>query len=277
MNYFDKDPQYLFRIDNRPVEIEDLNDIDQSSEEIVIYGKTKGIDLLASFSHLKKLWICSVNQQEFDQILSQVNPEMLSVYNMRVENLSLLSTLSNLQTLSLEWNTKASSLWDVSKNTYLNALSIEGFSKIRDIEPLMQGNKIEYLNLQGDQNNTLKIQTLEPLKYLQQLKYLGLSFIKVEDESLKPISYLKGLKVLAISNQFPTEEYAKLSVDLPETKCSKFAAYERLHQAISGMNIMVVGKRKPNLNLQKDAEKVKKYENQFKELQKAYKKVNKIG
>ncbi|MFC4712997.1 leucine-rich repeat domain-containing protein [Planococcus dechangensis] len=276
MKYLDKDPQYLFRIDARPAEIEDLNDIDQDSEEIWIYGKTKGIELLASFSNLKKLWIYSVNQQEFDQILSQVNPEMLYIYNMRVENLSLLSNLTNLQTLSLEWNTKALSLWNISKNTRLNALSIEGFSKIRDIEPLMQAKKVEYLNLQGDHNNKLRIKTLEPLKHLDKLRYLGLSFIRVEDESLKPISNLKGLKVLAISNQFPTEEYAKLSVDLPETKCSKFFAYERLYQAISGMNIMVVGKRKPYLNLQKDAEKVKKYENQFKEMQEAYKKANKV-
>lgn len=276
MKYLDKDPQYLFRIDARPAEIENLNDIDQDSEEIWIYGKTKGIELLASFSNLKKLWIYSVNQQEFDQILSQVNPEMLYIYNMRVENLSLLSNLTNLQTLSLEWNTKALSLWNVSKNTRLNALSIEGFSKIRDIEPLMQAKKVEYLNLQGDHNNKLRIKTLEPLKHLHKLRYLGLSFIKVEDESLKPISNLKGLKVLAISNQFPTDEYAKLSVDLPETKCSKFFAYERLYQAISGMNIMVVGKRKPYLNLQKDAEKVKKYENQFKEMQEAYKKANKV-
>ena len=43
--------------------------------------------------------------------------------------------------------------------------------------------------------------------------------LKVKDDSLEPLIQLKNLRELSLSNQFKVEEYAKLSVALPYTKC----------------------------------------------------------
>lgn len=51
-----------------------------------------------------------------------------------------------------------------------------------------------------------------------------------------------------MSNQFPTKEYAMLSMRLKKTKCAYFAPYIRLNQDIDGKDIMVIGKGKPLLN-----------------------------
>lgn len=273
MNYVQQTPQYLFRTDAQPDSIiEDLRAIDQNTEELFLHGKTKGLDLLASFSNLKKLWVHSVNQKEFNQILSQVNPEMLCVYEMRVEDLSLLSNLSSLQILGLEWNTKATRLWDISNNHRLKALSIKGFSRLNEIQSLIQAQEVKLLQLGGDDSITLKLENLEPLKYLQRLVFLDLSHLKLMDDSLWPISELKGLKELVISNQFPTEEFAKLSVALPDTKCDKFSAFVRVPKLVDGSDIMVVGKRKPFLISKRDSVKMKKYEDRFRAIQEAFKK-----
>ncbi|MES9719726.1 leucine-rich repeat domain-containing protein, partial [Bacillus altitudinis] len=112
---------------------------------------------------------------------------------------------------------------------------------------------------------------LQPLRYLKNLKYLCLSNIKVKDESLEPISALEGLKELDISNQFPTEEYARLSVTLPNTKCDRFAPYIFLSSPIVDKDVMVIGKRKPKLNSKVDGKKLQKYEEQFKAYQEKYK------
>ena len=91
----------------------------------------------------------------------------------------------------------------------------------------------------------------------------------MEDESLEPIAELKELQELSISNQFPTKEYAKLSVALPNTKCDKFEAYVHLPSSIGDKDIMVVGKRKPflNSNSKVDMKRLEKYQEQFKLLQ----------
>lgn len=128
------------------------------------------------------------------------------------------------------------------------------------------------MELEGDESNALKLDNLEPLKHLHHLVYLGLSHIKVLDDSLWPISELRGLKELLISNQFPTEEFAKLSVALPNTKCDKFSAFVRLPSLADGSDIMVIGKRKPFLNSKKDSSRMKKYEDRFRVLQETFKK-----
>lgn len=251
-----EDPQYIFHHDKRPEVVHDLGDVDENSTELLITGKTKNIERLKSFSNLTKLWIYKVNQKEFNTILSLVNPKMLFVHELRVEDLSIISSLKDVEVLALEWNTKAQSLWDLSKNTFLN-----------DIAPLQKNTALEFLQLSGGIWNTLNINTLQPLRYLKNLTYLCLSNIKVKDESLEPISELEGLKELEISNQFPTEEYARLSVTLPNTKCDRFAPYIFLSSSIVDKDVMVIGKRKPKLNSKVDGEKLKKYEEQFKAYQ----------
>lgn len=264
-------PQYIFRIGTRPQLADDLSNVDVSSTELFIRGKTKNIERLKSFSNLKKLWIYTVNQKEFNTILNLVNPKMLYIYEMRVEDLSVIASLTNVEILALEWNTKANNLWNLSNNTSLKFLSIKHFPKLNDISPLQNSKSLELLDLSGGNWNSLKLNRLQPLKYLNNLKYLGLSNIKVQDESLKPISELKGLQELEVANQFPTEEYAMLSVALPNTKCDYFKPYIYLHSPIDGKDIMVIGKRKPFLNSKVDVKRLQKYEEQFKEFQRKYK------
>ncbi|MES9735566.1 hypothetical protein ABWK52_28865, partial [Bacillus sp. AP50] len=52
-------------------------------------GETKNIELLGKLK-IKELWVFAVNQEQFDNIMTHVNPELLYVYKMRVENLSIL-------------------------------------------------------------------------------------------------------------------------------------------------------------------------------------------
>lgn len=264
-------PQYIFRIDERPQFVNDLADVDENSTELLIRGKTKNIERLKSFSNLTKLWIYTVNQKEFNTILSLVNPKMLHIYELRVDDLSIMSSLKDVEVLSLEWNTKTQSLWDLSKNTSLKSLSITDFSKLNDISTIQHCTSLELLQLSGGIWNSLNLNTLQPLRYLKNLKFLGISNIKVKDQSLQPISDLKGLRELEISNQFPTEEYARLSVTLPNTKCDCFMPYILLSSPIEDKDVMVVGKRKPFLNSKVDEKKLQKYEKQFKAYQEKYK------
>ncbi|WP_028401003.1 hypothetical protein [Ectobacillus panaciterrae] len=260
----------MFHVDQRPKSTGDLDRIEISTTELMIHGKTKNITKLKSLSNLEKLWVYTVNQEEFDTIIGLVNPQFLYVKEMRVEDLSSLESLSNIETLELEWNPKASRLWDITKNTSLKSLTIIDFKRLNDIRNIQRCKKLESLHLEGGIWNTLKLNTLEPLKHLSNLKYLFLSNISAKDESLEPVSQLTGLQELKISNQFPTEEYARLSVTLPNTQCEYFQPYIYLSNSIDDKDIMVIGKRKPLLNSKVDMKRMKKYEEQFKSLQDKY-------
>jgi hypothetical protein len=265
--FLEEHPEFIFRIGERPQFTDDLADVDISSTELLIRGKTKNIERLKSFSNLIKLWIYTVNQKEINAILNLVNPKILHIYEMRVEDLSVISSLTNVEVLGLEWNTKANSLWNLTNNTSLKSLSIKDFSKLNDISPLQNNKSLEILELSGGETNQLKLDNLESLRTLRNLKYLGFSNIKVQDESLEPISDIKELQELAISNQFPTEEYARLSVKLPNTKCKHFQPFIYLLSPIDDADVMVVGKRKPFLNSKVDVKRLQKYEEQFKAFQ----------
>jgi Leucine-rich repeat (LRR) protein len=248
-----------------------LNQIEDVPSEIAIQGKTKNLERLKELSGIEKLWLYTVNQTEFDLIVRYVRPKIFYIYEMRVEDLSSLELLSNTEKIYLCWNTKSSKLWDLSKNANLRSLSIEDFKRLNDLEPLQYCRNLEELRLSGGIWNTLKIDTLEPLKKLTNLRYLNLTNIRVKDESLEPLTHLRKLEELIISNQFPTEEYARLSVALPNTKCDYFRPYVKLNNPIDGKDIMVIGKRKTFLNSLTDANKLQKYEEQFKSFQKKYK------
>ncbi|CAM5263459.1 internalin [Bacillus safensis FO-36b] [Bacillus safensis subsp. safensis] len=196
-------PPIYFHHDKRPEVAHDLANVDENSTELLITGKTKNIERLKSFSNLTKLWIYKVNQKEFNTILSFVNPKMLYIRELRVEDLSIISSLKDVEVLALEWNTKAQTLWYLSKNTFLKSLSITDFSKLNDIAPLQKKTDLEWLELSGGLFNSLNLNTLQPLRYLKNLTYLCLSNIKVKDKYLEPISELVGLKELEILEPIP--------------------------------------------------------------------------
>lgn len=261
---------YPFHISKKPKLTEDLANTKANISELSITGETKNIDRLKFFSKLQILWVNGLTQVQFNTIIGQVNPKLMCLYNVKAKDLLLLDTLTNLETLRIEWNTKTESLWDLSGNTSLKHLDIVDFKKLTDFSPLQKCTWLESLGLEGGVWNTIQPDTLMPLAYLKNLRYLDLINIKVKDESLEPIGHLRKLEILRISNQFPTEEYARLSVFLPNTECSHFRAYIKLQSAIDDKDVLVVGKRKPYLNSQTDSKKLQKYEQQFKDFQQKY-------
>lgn len=253
----------------RKIIIEDLQNFDVITDNMIIKPTTKNIHLLGS-KEIEHLNIYSFNQKQFEKIISLINVKSLSFYEFRVEDLSPLETLDRVENLSLIWNTKVINLWDMSKSKQLRQLLISDFSKLRTIDLLTTAPSIELLELSGGIWNRLNIVSLKPLSELEQIKQLTLNNIKVDDQCLEPISKLNRLEVLEISNQFPVEEFAKLSMELTQTECKLFSPYTKLKSPIGDKDIMITGKGKPFLNSLIDGNKIKTFESDFKKLQEQY-------
>lgn len=249
--------------------IKDLNDADPSEKSLHIASSAKNIASLKEL-HIENLWITGLNQKEFEKIIPLIRVKYLNIYAMPVNDLSLLETLSHVETMDLTWNSKATSLWDFRKNHTLKTLVLHDFSKVQDISQLSAATQLQSLTIGGGFGKPMKIKSLTPLSSLTDLNYLSLSNIKVEGGSLQPLAKLKKLKTLIVSNQFETREYAWLATRLPDTKCALFHAISPCSIIDADGNLaadtMITGRRKPFLLSTKDQARIEKYIADFEKL-----------
>src|SRR5690606_13562571 len=213
--------------DNLPqkpsVFIKDLNEFDTNEKSLHMSVSAKNIERLEELS-IENLWLIGANDKELRRILPLVNLKYLNLYQVLAKDLTILETLDKTETIILNWNTKLTSLWDISKNKGLKTLEITDFSKLEEIDQLSLATQICDLTLGGGHNKPMKIKTIDPLKNLTNLKTLTLTNLKIADDTLQPLGHLKNLETLFLSNQFETKEYAWLATRLINTNCKMFKA-----------------------------------------------------
>ena len=249
-----------------PEVIDDLGPVDPAVGRLAILGGAKNLDRLAEFASLEALWVGDVKPAQLDRIVSMIDPEYLMLNGMRIEDLSSLTRLRRLQALEIMWNTRVSDIGFLRELPALRLLGISDCVKVRDLSPIAALRALEVLDLSGGMWSVFKPETLAPLAGLDKLWGLSMTNIRVADQSLEPVANLKGLRKLELSNQFPTQEYARLSVALPDTECAHFEPYFAVFHG-RGETVMVTGKGKPVLTLPRDQERLDKYVAQFRALQ----------
>jgi len=215
-------------------------------------------------------YIVGANEKTFDTLCAALSVKIAVFYEMRVPDLSCLQNISGLEHLAIIWNSKVVNLGPLSCLPHLKTLALVDTPKAHDLQPIASLQDLRAFEFSGSptlsSKNTAK--SLEPLAALPSLNELQVTGLKVEKDGLRPVARCKALQKLSVSNTFDTEDYAFLAANLPNTTCRHFGATVQVQgDAIgTGIDTMVVGRRKPFLNSQKDAERIKKYEAAFKKL-----------
>lgn len=194
----------------------------------------------------------------------------LHLYEIRAANLAPLAHVSGLRELAICWNTKVNFLRFVSEMKELQTLVLEDTPKVNDLSPLAACTSLSALEFSGGIWNKNRARTLEPVAAMPNLRYLSLFNLTVAQGGLAPLERCSALRELAVSNQFATEDYARLAARLPGVKCDMFAPWVRLATPVAGKDVLVVGKRKPMLNSEKDAARIARYEEAFRKLKDRY-------
>ena len=249
--------------------ITNLKDCDGSEKSLHMSVSVDNLGRLKELS-IENLWLIGANDKELRKILPLVNLKYLNLYQVLAKDLTILETLDTTETIILNWNTKASLLWDISKNKDLKTLEITDFSKLGEVDQLSLAKQIENLTLGGGYGKPLKIKSIKPLSDLNNLKYLSLTNLKIEEDTLQPLGQLKNLTLLELSNQFETKEYAWLATRLPKTKCKMFQAINSCHIVDADNRLvwdtMVTGRKKSFLLSAKDQMKINKHIHDFERL-----------
>jgi hypothetical protein len=253
-----------------PKPVEDLAAVEETSTRLSIFGRTRNLRRLEDMPALEALWIDEVNERQLQEILPRIDLLYLHVHGMRVADLRPMEGLSRLQGLEIHRNARVADLSFLEGLTHLRLLALVGCSKVRELGPVSALTDLEILDLAGGMWGTLSLPTLEPIRQLRKLRGLSLKSIRVADESLEPLAGLTRLEQLELSNQFPTEEFARLSAAFPHLACPQLAPYVEITWHDGGTRAMVVGKRKPILELPKDQAKLDRYMRRFEELRKSF-------
>jgi hypothetical protein len=146
----------------------------------------------------------------------------------------------------------------------LQGIDFAEFTKITKLDYLTTAKNLEEVTLSGE----MTLDTLRPLSKTK-IKKLRIGFKKLLDDEVKYLTEMKFLEELDLgTNRFTTEQFAWLAATIPAIKCEQFNAYVPL----SDNEVLVVGKGKPILNLEKDKDRIEKYVINFEKLVKQYKK-----
>ena len=234
---------------------------------VVADGRLIHVAGMREVVHARDAYVVGVNQAMFEIVTRFLRPVRVVFYEMRVDDLSSLSRLGDLEALGISWNTKLTSLESIGDLASLTTLSIDDTPKVRDLGPIARLSGLRALGYSGGIWNKNTADSLEPITTLEALEELRLTNLKVVDGGLRSLARCAALRRLSVSNQFPTADYAYLSVALPDTECDMFAPYVSAGPAFGDSGVMVVGSGKPFLDAAKDAPRLARYAEAFRDLQ----------
>jgi hypothetical protein len=234
---------------------------------VVADGRLIHVRDLDSVIHADAAYVVGVNDASFDRVTRYLRPVRVAFYEMRVADIAPLSRLGPIEALGISWNSKLTSLEVIGQLSSLTTLSIDDTPKVRDLGPLGGLSRLRALGYSGGIWNRNTAETLEPIARLEQLEELRLTNIRVLDGGLRPLARCASLRRLFVSNQFSTDDFAYLSMALPETDCDMFAPYVEPGISLGESVVMVVGKGKPFLHRVDDAARLARYVSAYRDLQ----------
>jgi len=190
--------------------------------DIGSYNQNKNIDRwcdeLPNLGRVKTLWFVSrVNQKMFDAACQVPNLEGLFIKWSGIKNIEFLRNAKKLRHLHLGSSSQVENIEVLGELTSLVTLDLQQMNKISDFTVVSNLTALEGLGIDGSIWTAQKIDTLQPLAKLHNLKYLTLINTRLKDKSFDPILNLTELVRFESSWNYPETEFEKLK-SLPKLK-----------------------------------------------------------
>jgi Leucine-rich repeat (LRR) protein len=216
-------PEYLHYDDPRIYQVKNLGlgfkSEENKSKEIKIWNAT-----LEKLDNVEYIWTYhKVSQATFEAICNMKNLKGICIKWSSIKNLDCLQHQPQLQHLDLGLSSSIESIAPVGEMSNLVTFGSENLKKVQDWSPISKLTQLEGLAVCGGMYNKLKLDSIQFVTPLRNLKYLSLISTKVVDKSLKPIESLKDLRSLRVIFDWSEEEFAELRKKLPKLKYGNVA------------------------------------------------------
>jgi len=139
-------------------------------------------------------------QELFDAACHQQNLEHLEIKWGIYKDLSAIQNLKKLNLLYIGSGAGVESVRPIGKLPSVIGLYLENFQKIRDYSDLTPLSKLESLTICGDGTSPqyIKVDSIEFLRQMPQLRYLRLLTIRLQNKDYSPILDLEDLEHLTL-------------------------------------------------------------------------------
>lgn len=186
-------------------------------------------EALPRLSRVRFLWFQTrVPQVLFDAACQLPALEGLYIKWSGVKELAALRQPKRLTYLHIGHSSRVSSLEPIPQLRQLRWLELDGIKTAADLESLARLRHLQGLRLTGTEFKRQAVPSFAPLRALQHLVWLNLGALRSDDGSLAPLGDLKALRWLHVANLFTLEEFAALSLRLPDTRCPWFEPHVSL-------------------------------------------------
>ena len=238
------------------------------------------IDTLRNDRYSDALTVMGLHQDTFEYFIDKYASRFKAIrfyHNRGVFDWSALGKLKNLEFLDMFSNHGMTSLWDMSENYSLKALSKSNSSKLHSIAGIEKAPALMRFELGEVVYRTTVIDSFAPLAGTN-IEYLNFTGKKVENISL---TFLRDMPKLTHfdfpTNLFTTEEVAWIVANFPNLEgyalCAKIEIGSEINENDSH-STLIVGKRKPILDTKGNEAKIVRYVDQFNKLVEHYKNTN---
>ena len=201
---------YYHKDDARPKSVVEVSEYD--GEDKLIINCTQ-LDESYSAKDKKRIWMewCDFLVNNPDTFT-----ELMFCTRMPQDLFDAVCAQRRLKKLHIKWGVYP----DISKLENLVALSIENFQQIDDYAPLANLKHLESLALEGDfaAPKILKVQSLEFLRHMKQLRFFSFLTAKVIDKDYSPILELNNLEHLTLKSCKEVKQLYPQFVKLPKLK-----------------------------------------------------------
>lgn len=166
---------------------------------------------LPSFEAIEHLWLPSrVNQNIFDAICKLPNLKCLWIKWSGIKQIEEIENLENLQHLHIGSSSQIEAIESLTKLKNLTTLETEQLNKISNFEVIGELTQLEGLGIDGSIWGTQKIDSLEFIKSLSELRYFTMTNSRLTTKSFEPLLSIKKLVRFDSSWNYPEEEFLKL-------------------------------------------------------------------
>ena len=232
------------------------------------------IDKLKDHPNEDTVTITGLRQDTFEYFIAAYGRQLKAIRfckNKFIEDWSLLGTLPHIEYLYFFSNQRIDRFWDMSANRALTGLSVQDFSRLKNVESVNTAPALEYFAIGNEIWSTAVIDSFRPLSG-SPIRYLAFTGRSVVDQDLSFLDSMPRLEVYHFpTNMYTTEQVAWIAANHPEV--SGFALRPYTGCPSDGKDVSggwVVGKRKPYLEYKGNEERIKKYEAAFEELKRRY-------